>query len=93
MVLAIFFLVVFQVLEKFKRPHFPPLPDTKRKYEDIKVVTENEYTAPSPGKYKIHIAWEILNIYFGAALTACSFWKVDAGLILYYRQYPESNAL
>ena len=93
MVLAIFILVVFQVLAEFNRPHLPPLPDTKREDEDMEGGTANEEPAPSPGKSKIHIAWEILHRLFGAALMACPFWKINAGLILYDRQYPESDVL
>ena len=46
-----------------------------------------------PGKYNICIAWEILHILFGTALTACSFWKIDAGMILYDREHPEYDTL
>ena len=59
MVLAIFIIVVFQVLAEFNRPHLPPLPDPKREDEDMEGGKSNEGPSPSPGKSNIHIAWEI----------------------------------
>ena len=93
MVLALFILVVFQDLEEFNRPHLPPLPDTKYEDGEMEVGKANEEPAPSSGKSKIHIAWEILHRIFGAELMAGSFWNIDAGIILYDRQKPESDAL
>ena len=93
MFLAIFILVVLQVLVEFNRPHLPPPPDPKREDEDMEGGTANKDPSPSPEKSKICIAWEILHIIFFAALMACYFWQIDAGQILYDRQYPESGAL
>ena len=85
MVLAIFILVVFQVLAEFNRPHLPPLPDTKREDDEMGGGTANKEPAPYPVKSKIRIPWEILHRFFVAALLACSFCNIDAGLILYDR--------
>ena len=93
MVIAIFILVVFQVLATFNRPYLPPPPDPKRKDEEMEERTANKETFPSPEKSKIYISWEIFHRIFGAAFKDFSFWKIDAGLILYGRQYSESDAL
>ena len=86
MVLAIFILVVFQILAEFNRPHLPTLSHTKREDEDMEGGTANEYPVPPPGKFNICIAWEILNMILGAELMACSLYKIDAGMIFFYRQ-------
>jgi len=91
--LAIFILVIFQVLAAYNRPHLPPAPEPKREDDEMEGGTANEEPVPSPGKSKIRISWEILHRLFGAALMACSFWQIDAGLILYDTKYPESDAL
>ena len=80
-------------MEEFNGSRLPPLPDTKREDKYMEGGTANEEPAPLPVKSKICIAWEILHRIFGEALMACSFWKIGAGLILYDRQYPESDAL
>ena len=55
MVLAIFILVVLQVLAEFNMPHLPPLPNTKREDEYMEVGTSNEEPDSSPLKSKILI--------------------------------------
>ena len=80
-------------MAEFNRPHLPPLPDTKHEDGDMKGGKANEEPAPSSGKSNICIAWEILSRLFGAALMDCSFWNIDDGIILYDRQYPESDTL
>ena len=93
MILAILIIVVFQVLVEFNRPHLPPLPDTNTEDEDMEGGTSNEDPEPSPGKSKICIAWEIRNRILGAEIMVCCFCQIDAGLILYENQYPESDVL
>ena len=52
--LAIFILVVFQVLVVFNRPYLPPPPNPEREYEEMEVGTANEEACTqSPGKSKI----------------------------------------
>ena len=68
--LAIFTLVVFQVLVTFNRPYLPPTPDPKRKDEETERGKLNEEPDPSTRKSKIHIAWEILHRIFGAVIMA-----------------------
>ena len=85
--------MVFQILAKFNRTHLPSLLDPKCEDEDMEGRTANEEPAPYPGKSKIHISWEIFHKLFGAEILACSFWQIDAGLILYDSKYPESDAL
>ena len=93
MVLDIFIVVVFYVMAAFNRKHIPPLPYTNSKDEYMEGGTAKQEPDKYPGKSKIRIAWEILHRHFGAALTACSFWKVDAESILYDIQHPEYDAL
>ena len=63
----------------------------------MKICKEEQPTssleAPSTEKFKIRIAWEITHKMFCTELMAYSFWKIGAGMILYARQYPESNAI
>ena len=92
MVLAISIILVFQVLAEFNRPHLPP-PDTKREDEEVEGGTSNDKPTPLLGNYNIHIAWEVLHRLLGAELMACYFCQIDAGLILYDRQYLEYDAL
>ena len=66
--LAIFILVVFQVLVVFNRPHLPPPPDPNREDEEIEGGTANEDPDPSQVKSNICIAWDIIYRLFGAAL-------------------------
>ena len=70
MVLAIFILVVFQVLVTFNRSHLSLTTNNKRKDEEMKGGTANEGPDPLSVNSKSRIAWEILHRIFGAALMA-----------------------
>ena len=52
MVLAIFILVVFHVLDEFNRPYLPSLPDTNYEDEDTEGRIPKEEPAPSPGIFQ-----------------------------------------
>ena len=74
MFLSILLFVVSQVLAEFNSPRLPPLPYPKCEDEEMEGLTASEEPAPSPGKSKICIAWEILHRLFGASLMDFSLW-------------------
>ena len=70
-VLALFIIVVLQVLEEFNRPHLPPPLHPNREEKYMEEGTSNEDPAPSQGKSKINIAWR----------HPTYFWRSTHGLL------------